>query len=100
MIVAALTLWQGVSWGVIAKTQKSIENVIIDGFNYTIQDGTAYVMAIPDIEIVKVPAEITYDNKKYPVKFGFSSNTYNNVKELFCVVMLGLTNVNMNIYTL
>lgn len=84
MIVAALTLWQGVSWGVIAKTQKSIENVIIDGFNYTIQDGTAYVRVIPDIEIVKVPAEITYDNQKYPVKFGYSSNTYNNVKEIYC----------------
>lgn len=84
MIVAALTLWQGVSWGVIAKTQEWIEDVNIDGFNYTIQDGTAYVMAIPDIEIVKVPAEITYDSKKYPVKFGFSSNTYNNVKELYC----------------
>ncbi len=85
MIVAALTLWQGVSWGVIAKTQESIENVNIDGFKYYInKSGNAVIEAIPDIEIVKVPAEITYNSQKYPVIFGYYKITLNNVKELYC----------------
>ena len=77
MIVAALTLWQGVSWG--------DTTFDIDGFKYYInKNGKAVIAAIPDLEIVKVPAEITYNNQKYPVIFGYDNNSHNNVKELYC----------------
>ena len=79
MIVAALTLWQGVSWGVTSFD--------IDGFKYHIYNGEAVIDGIPNIEIVKVPAEITYDSQKYPTRFGYeisiAQNECNNIKELY-----------------
>ena len=78
MIVAALTLWQGVSWG---------DNVKIDGFEYNISDGSAIIVTLPNVEIVKVPSEITYNNKTYPVTFGnqfyLTKEGLSNTKEIY-----------------
>lgn len=81
MLVCLLGLWQGMGWA-------ATYDYSVDGYNYTIVDGTtkyARLRSIPrtKIETVRIPADITYNGVVYPVTQIVGTIRNDNVKDIY-----------------
>ena len=78
MLAGLLMLWQGIGWAASYEYE-------VDGYTYYIYNTNKYarVTAIPDVETVRIPADITYNGVVYPVTKIRSNIKGNNVKDIY-----------------